>query len=67
MAIDRYDPLKAPDAAQWLALDDDERIRLALDYHVRARAEQPNARAHATLHAIVENQVELGDEAPVRR
>ncbi len=67
MAICRYDPLEPPDAKQWLALDDDERIRLALDYHVRARAKLPNAQVHAALHAIVENQVALGDETPVRR
>ncbi len=67
MAISRYDPLEAPDAKQWLALDEDERIQLALDYHVRARAELPSAHVHATLHAVVENQVALGDETPVRR
>lgn len=67
MAIDRYDPLKAPDAKEWLALDEDERMQLVLDYHVRAGVELPNARVHATMHAIVENQVALGDETPVRR
>lgn len=67
MASDRYDPLKAPDAKEWLAMDEDERMQLVLDYHARAGVELPNARVHATMHAIVENQVALGDETPVRR
>ncbi len=67
MAIDRYDPLQAPDAKQWLALGESERLQLVIDYHTRARVELPNVRVHATMHAIVENQVALGDETPVRR
>jgi hypothetical protein len=66
MGSDRYDPLQAPDAEQWLALDEAERIQRALDYHIRARVELPNATVHATLHVIVENQIALGDETPVR-
>jgi hypothetical protein len=66
MTIDSYDPFTAPDAEQWLALDEDERILLVLDYHVRARIEAPGANAHATLHVVVENQIALGDETPVR-
>ncbi len=64
--MDRYDPLQAPDPSEWLALDEDERIELVRDYHRRARVKLPNHRLHAALHAIVENQVALGDEAPVR-
>jgi hypothetical protein len=66
MTIDRYDPLKPPNAKQWLALDEAERIQRVLDYHTRARVEVPNMNAHATLHVIVENQIALGDETPVR-
>jgi hypothetical protein len=66
MEIDSYDPLTAPDAEQWLALDETERIQLALDFHARARVELPNAEAHAVLHAVVENQIALGDATPVR-
>jgi hypothetical protein len=66
MKIDSYDPLTAPDAEQWLALDETERIQLALDYHIRARTELPGVNAHAMLHVVVENQVALGDETPVR-
>ena len=66
MTIDRYDPLMAPDAKQWLATDEGERIQLALEYHTRARVKLPNATVHATVHVIVENQIALGDETPVR-
>ena len=65
--VKRYDPQHAPDPAGWLTLDEGERIHLALQYHRRARVRLPNARLHATIHVVVENQVALGDEIPVRR
>jgi hypothetical protein len=34
-ASPRYDPLKAPDPEDWLALDEQERIELARDYRRR--------------------------------
>lgn len=66
MAIDQYDPFDPPDPEEWLALDEQERIQLARDYHVRAQIELPNANVHAMMHAVIENQVALGDETPVR-
>jgi uncharacterized protein DUF1841 len=63
----RYDPLKAPDPEEWLALDEQQRIILAQDYHRRAGIRLPNATLHATMHAVVENQIALGDETPARR
>jgi len=63
----RYDPLKAPDPEEWLELDEQERIDLAQDYHRRARIKLPSALLHANMHAIVENQIALGDETPARR
>ena len=65
--MQRYDPLVAPDAEEWLALDEQERIDLARDYHRRARIRVPNTKVHATVHAIVETQIALGDETPARR
>ena len=65
--IVRYDPFDAPDPAEWLALDEDERIQLVQDYHRRARVRLPNARLHASMHTVVENQIALGGEIPVRR
>jgi len=63
----RYNPLKAPASEEWLNMDETERLRLVEDYHHRVRAELPNVAAHAIFHVIVENQVALGDEMPVRR
>jgi hypothetical protein len=63
----RYDPHEAPDPEEWLALDEQERIDLARDYHRSAGIRVPNATLHATLHAIVEAQIALGDKTPARR
>jgi hypothetical protein len=40
---------------------------LAEAYHRRAGIEVPNMTVHATVHAIVESQVAMGDELPARR
>ena len=66
--MDRYDPEIAPDASDWLALDEDERLILVEEYHRDARIALPKAarRLHATIHAVVENQVALDDEPVVR-
>jgi len=61
----KYDPLKTPDAEWWLALDEDERNILVVDYLRRARAKMPNVRAHAIFHAIVETQAAMGNEQSV--
>ena len=63
----RYNPLQAPDPKEWNALDEQERINLVEQYHRRAGIRLPNATAHAVFHAVVETQIALGDEAPVRR
>src|SRR4249919_1247439 len=65
--IDRYDPLETPDPREWLDLDEGEHLRLVEDFHRRARVRLANAKAHAVMHAIVENQIALGDEIPVQR
>ena len=62
----RYDPLEAPEPEEWLALDEAERIRLAERYHRRAHIRVPSIKAHAAMHVVVENQIALGDEIPVR-
>jgi len=62
-----YDPDVAPDPAEWLALDEDERIRQVKDYHRRDGVSLPNENVHAIAHGIIENQIALGDELPVRR
>ncbi|MDP6429454.1 MAG: hypothetical protein QF393_15655 [Rhodospirillales bacterium] len=61
-----YDPFSPPDPGDWQSLDELERIILVLEYHRGAGGEQPNEQAHATIHAVVENQIALLDETPVR-
>jgi len=53
----KYDPEKGPDPNEWLSLDEDERIALAIQYHRQHREKLPNVRLHAALHVIVENQL----------
>lgn len=62
-----YDPAEAPDPVEWLALDEQDRQDFVLDFHRRARIRLPNDTIHAIFHVIVENQIALGDELPVRR
>lgn len=54
-----YDPLLQPDSAEWLALDEDQRIELVRVFHNETGIELPNETVHATVHAIVENQIAL--------
>jgi hypothetical protein len=65
MASSRYDPDRSPDPEWWLALDEHERMGMVEEYHRKARIRLPNARLHAAVHMIVENQIALGDEIPV--
>ena len=65
--MERYNPLEEPDAEEWLAMGETQRLVLVEDYHRRARIRLPNLKVHANFHAIVENQAALGDEIPVRR
>ena len=66
--MDRYDPEMAPDPNKWLQLDEDERLILVEQYHRDARVALPRQarRLHATIHAVVENQLALNDEPVVR-
>jgi hypothetical protein len=65
--VDAYDPAVAPDPTEWLALDEGERIHLAEEYHRESGESAPNPRLHATFHNIIETQIAMGDELPVRR
>jgi hypothetical protein len=44
-----------------------EQIRLVEDYRRRAHIGLPNLKVHAVFHVVVENQIALGDETPVKR
>ncbi len=58
--MNTYNPLKAPDTKEWLALDSQERIVLVEQYHKKARVVLPNRVLHAAMHAVVENQLAEG-------
>lgn len=62
-----YNPLQDPDPQEWLSLDEQERMILVEEFHKRARIKLPNTILHATMHTIVENQIALGDELPVKQ
>jgi hypothetical protein len=58
--MNTYDPLKSPDAEEWLTLDEQERIALVQRHHKKARIAMPNTIVHASMHAVVENQLAEG-------
>ena len=64
--LDRYDPDQPPEAGAWMDLDEQERIQLVEDFHARQRVELPNAKLHAVIHVVVENQIAMGLESVVR-
>jgi hypothetical protein len=64
--METYDPERGPEPESWLELDEQERILLVEAWHRGARIRLPNVTAHATLHAIVENQIALNLEPVVR-
>src|SRR4051812_16652600 len=66
--MDHYDPELAPVPEEWLASDEDERVYVIEQYHREARIPLPKSarHVHATIHAVVENQLALEDQAIVR-
>ena len=61
----QYDPDRDPSPEEWLALDEQERIGLSEEYHRRHRIRIRNAKLHAVVHAIVENQLALAEPVVV--
>jgi sirohydrochlorin ferrochelatase len=55
--METYEPDTAPDAAGWLELQEEERIRRIASYHRRTKVKLPNLQVHAALHSVVENQI----------
>lgn len=53
----RYDPETTPNAEDWLALDEMERVHLVKRYHQAQRERMPNLPLHAMFHVVVENQL----------
>jgi hypothetical protein len=63
--MDSYDPDTPRHSADWLHTDEGERIELVSSYHRRKKVHLPNARLHAVIHVVVENQLALGEEVVV--
>jgi hypothetical protein len=61
-----YNPDVAPDAADWLKSPEQERIRIVSNFHMVHRLKSGNAKAHAAIHVIIENQVAMGFGPTVR-
>ena len=61
-----YDPEYPPAGSDWLALPEQERIRVVATHHMANRLKSGNAKAHAALHVMVENQVARGLGPTVR-
>jgi hypothetical protein len=56
-----YDPAAAPDPADWLALDEDERLAAVLVQHRLTGVPLPNEDVHAALHVVIETQIAEGE------
>lgn len=54
-----YDPEKAPETAEWLAMGEAERMDLVAAYHKQIRTRLPKPQLHAAIHVIVENQLAM--------
>ena len=63
--MEEYDPDRDLAADEWLDCDEQERLMLVEDYHRQYRIRMPNVAAHAVVHAIVENQLALGEPVVV--
>jgi len=61
-----YDPDVGPDPADWLALDEAERLLQVKDYHERYDPLLAKPEVHAVIHVVIENQIAMGDDAPAR-
>jgi len=62
-----YDALVEPDPDEWLAADEQWRLDVIEATTGREGIAVERATLHATMHAVVENQIAEGDRLPVRR
>lgn len=65
-----YDPFEAPDPDEWLEIDEGERVVLVSIYHEDEEGdefEEDSLQVHSVVHVVVENQIALGDEYPVKQ
>jgi hypothetical protein len=56
----RYDPNVAPDASQWLALSEDERMRLVYTHYEAAGKPRADVQVQAAVQAVVETYLAMG-------
>ena len=63
--MDVYDPDRAPAADEWLAREEGLRLGLVAAFHRQDQIPSPNARLHAAIHVVVENQLALGETTVV--
>lgn len=66
MPLTYYDPAKAPEPSDWLALNESERMRVVQTFHSVNRIKVPHIKGHAAFHVIVENQIAQGFGPSVR-
>ena len=59
--MDSYDPDTSRPSADWLQLDEGERLERVSTYHRRKKIDLPNAQLHAVIHVVIENQLALGE------
>ena len=64
--MDEYDPMVAPDPEEWLAMDEGERLALIRAYVEECEPGIEGEMMHVGMHMMVENQIAMGDEIPVR-
>jgi hypothetical protein len=64
--MDSYDPDTSLNPADWLETDEGDRIEMVSSYHRLKKVRLPNARLHAVIHVVVENQLALGEEVVVK-
>ena len=63
--MSRYNPDTGPVAAEWLALDEGERVSVVERYHTAEGIPHPQPKLHATIHTVVENQLALNEAVVV--
>ena len=60
-----YDAEIGPQAEEWLATAEADRIELVESYHRRQRIKLPRPTLHATIHVVVENQIAIGEDVVI--
>lgn len=61
-----YDAQMEPNSEEWLALEEGERLAAIIEYHEYIGEELPNLNLHAAIHAVVENQIAMGEATPMQ-